>query len=82
MNSKLKDISFNYDIILKVIQSLDPNKPHGNDGVAEIRLHLSCSSIIKPLLIIFYNYLEFGTFADDWKEGNISPVHRNIVNKL
>ena len=31
---------------------------------------------------MFYNYLEFGTFADDWKEGNIAPVHRNIVNKL
>ena len=39
-------------------------------------LKLSCSSIIKPLLIIFRYCLKFGTFPDDWKKGSIVPVHK------
>ena len=39
-------------------------------------LKLSCSSIIKPLLIIFRYCLKFGTFPDDWKKDSIVPVHK------
>ena len=47
-DKRLNDICFNYGKILKVMQSLDPNKVHGHDGVS-----LCCPSFIKPLLITF-----------------------------
>ena len=74
--NRLNDINFSYDKILKVIQSLDPNKVHDHDGVSVRMLKLCCPSIIKPLFIIFCNCLKFGTLPDDWKKGNIVPVHK------
>ena len=55
---------------------MDPNKAHGHDAVSVRMLKISCPSSIKPLLIIFHNYLKFGTFPDDWKKGNAVPVHK------
>ena len=49
----------NYDKILKVIQSLDPNKAHGHYGISVRMLKLSFPSIIKPFLIMFCNWLYF-----------------------
>ena len=74
--NRLNDINFSYDKILKVIQSLDPNKVHDHDGVSVRILKLCCPSIIKPLFITFCNCLKFGTLPDDWKKGNIVPVHK------
>ena len=75
---------FNYDKILKVIQSLNPNKAHGHDDFSVKMLKLSCPPILKPFLIIFRSCLKFGTFPDDWRMGNIVPVHKKdnkqIVN--
>ena len=45
-------------------------------------LKLSVPSIIKPLLIIFENCLNFRTFLDDWKKGNVVPIQKKITNNL
>ena len=45
-------------------------------------LKLSSPSIIKPLSIIFQNCLKSSTFPDDWKKGNIVPVHKKNSNQL
>ena len=42
----LNDINFDYDKILKVIESLDPNKAHCHDDVSVRMLKFSCPSII------------------------------------
>ena len=60
----------------KVIQSFDPNKAHGHDGVSVRMLKPSRPSIIKPLLIIFRRGLKFGSFPYDWKKDNFVPVHK------
>ena len=77
-NNRLNDISSNYDKIFKVIQSLSlgPNKNHGHDGVSVKMLKLSCPSLIKPLLLIIRNCLNFGTFPDNWKKGNVIAIHK------
>ena len=75
-NNGLNYINFNYDKILKVIQSLDPNRAHGHDDVSVRMLKISSPSIIKPLLIIFCNCLKFGTFANDWRKSNLVPVYQ------
>ena len=64
--------------------SLDLNKAHGHDGVSVRMLKFSWQSIIKRFLIIFGKCLKLGTFPDDWKKGNVVPVHKQnyklIVN--
>ena len=64
---------------------MDPNKAYSDDGVSVRILKLSFPTVTKPLLIIFCNYLNFEAFPDDWKKGNIVPVHKKdnkeIVNK-
>ena len=45
-------------------------------------LKLSSPSIIKPLSIIFQNCLESSIFPDDWKKGNIVPVHKKNSKQL
>ena len=73
----------NYDKILKVTQSLDPNKADGHGGNSARMFKLSCPSTIKPFLIILRNCSKFGTFPDDWKNGNVVSVHlRKKINKL
>ena len=49
------------------MQTLDQNKAHGPDGESVRMLRVSCPSIVKPRLVIFYNCLHFGTFSEDWK---------------
>ena len=69
--NRLNDITFGNEKLLKITQSLDANKAHGYDGK---------TTIIKPLSIIFQNCLESSIFPDDWKKGNIVPVHKKTVN--
>ena len=45
-------------------------------------LKLSSPSIIKPLSIIFPNCLQSAIFPDDWKKGNIVPIHKKTVNSI
>ena len=83
-NKRLNDIIFNYYKILKIIQSLDTNKAHGRDDTSVRMLKLNCPFIIKPLHIILCNCLKLRTFPDDWKKGNVVPVHKkgnkNVVS--
>ena len=66
--SRLNDITFDSEKLLKIIQSLDANKAHGYDGISIRMLKLSSPSIIKPLSIIFQNCLKSGIFPDDLKK--------------
>ena len=78
--NRLNNITFDNEKLPKIIQSLDANKAHGYDGISIRMLKLSSPSIIKPLSIIFQNCLESSIFPDDWKKGNIVPVHKKTVN--
>ena len=80
--TRVNDISFIYGKILKIIQSLDPNKARVHDGISVRMLKLLDHLSSGNFLLHFGNYLEFGTFISDWKKGNIVPVHNKIVIKL
>ena len=51
--------------ILKIIQSLDPNKAPGHDLVSTRMLKLSIPSLLKSLSLIFDNCLFSGSFPDE-----------------
>ena len=78
--NRLNDITFDDEKPLKIIQSLDANKAHEYDGISIRMLKLSSPSIRKPLSITFQNRLKSSIFPDDWKKGNIVPVHKKTVN--
>ena len=78
--NRLNDITFDNEKLAKIIQSLDPNKAQGYDGISIRMLKLSSPSIIKPLSIIFQNCLKSSVFPHDWKKENIVLVHKKTVN--
>ena len=50
-----------------------------NFGISIRMLKLSNPSLIKPLYIIFQNFLKSGIFPDDLKKENIVSVHKKTV---
>ena len=78
--NRLNDITFDNEKLAKIIQSLDPNKAQGYDGISIRMLKLSSLSIIKPLSIIFQNCLKSTVFPHDWKKESIVLVHKKTVN--
>ena len=80
-DNRLNDINFEHDKMLKVIQSLDPNKAHSYDCVSVRMLEFHFPSIIK-VLIILCNCLKFGTFPGVWKKCNIVSEHEKGNKQL
>ena len=81
-NVSLSSIQFKDHDILKIIRSLNYNKAHGYDDIS-IKLSKICdSSIVKPLSIIFKNYLQTGTFPNNRKKSNVVPIHEKSDKQL
>ena len=64
------------DTILSLIRSLDIHKSHGFDNISIRMLKLCDSSIVKPLMLLFNNSLNQGTFPKPWKKANVTPIHK------
>ena len=62
-------INLNDDKLLSLIQSLDVSKSHGHDNISIRMIKICESSIIKPLMTIFRNYLNAGIFPIILEEG-------------
>ena len=74
--SSLSLFNLNGQDLLNVIRSLDTNKSHGYDGISVRMLKMNYDYIVKPLMIIFKNCLDTGTFPLCWKRANITPLHK------
>ena len=57
-NDRLSCVTFSQDVIVKIIQSLDPGKAHGHDNI-------SIYAIFKPLPIIFKQCIGTGVFPSE-----------------
>ena len=68
--------------IVKIIKSLDPNKPHGHNEITIRMIKMYASSIAKPLAILFRNCLDSEYFPREWTKANIVPVHKKHGKKL
>ena len=62
--------------ISDIIKVLKANKAHGPDNISVQMIQLCGEDLSLPLLIIFRNILETGIFPDQWKEANVTPVHK------
>ena len=81
-NNRLNNIPFNHDNILKVINNLNPAKAHGWDGISIKMIKLCEQTITTSLFIIFKKAILTGTYPDNWKKGNIAPVHKKELKSL
>ena len=60
------------------IHALIPSKSHGPDNIS-IRMVLICGD---PLDLIFRNIIQTGIYPDQWKDANVTPVHRKDDKQL
>ena len=73
---QISDFEIKEDDILLIIKNLNSNKAHGWDNVSIRMIELCGKSILKPLKYLFESSLTVGIFPEDWKKGNIIPVHK------
>ena len=59
--------------ILKVLKT---NKAHGPDDISVSMIQLCGKELCKPLQLVFQNILRTSIFPDQWKEANVTPVHK------
>ena len=81
-NSRIDNVIINSNSIIKIIKDLNPTKAHGWDGISIKMIKICGESIIPPLMIIFNNSLLTGAFPENWKRGNIVPVHKKESKNL
>ena len=63
-NKLLETIDINGDNVLKIIRSLDCNKAHGWDDLSVSMLKICDYSIVRPLCLIYKEWLETGNFPE------------------
>ena len=72
----LNTLNFSNTDIEKIIQNLDPNKPHGHDKIRISMIKICGKSICKPLQLIFSQCIDTGSFLLEWKKINVVLVHK------
>ena len=75
-NSKIGSFEITFNEISDIIAGLNTQKTHGPDNISANMLKLCGEHLCLPLKIIFDNILETGLFPDQWKEINVTPVHK------
>ena len=74
--SNLSSFDIRTEEIKDILKVLKTNKAHGPDNIAVSMIQLCGDDICVPLQIIFLNIIESGIFPDQWKEANVTPVHK------
>ena len=52
------------------------SKAHGPDDISAHKIKLCADEICEPLRIIFQTIIDTGIFPEQWKEANVTPVHK------
>ena len=79
-NSRIGSFAITHNEINEIIAGLNINKAHGPDNISVNMVKLCGEHLCVPLKIIFDNILETGIFPDHWKEGNVTLVHKEMIN--
>ena len=78
--NRLISITFNDEIILKIIRVLDVNKAHDHDDISVRMIKKLCNKSIIPVIIIYKNCINSGIFPNIWKKSNQESDHLVHVN--
>ncbi len=72
----LTDITLSKSGILNLINNLNKYKSPGPDGISPRLLKLVPEEISEYLLIIFGKCFNLGTVPSQWKNANVTPIHK------
>ena len=75
-DKRLAHIDISIDDVKDILKVLQPNKSNGPDSISVPMIKLCEDPICIPLQIIFQNIIDTGIFPDQWKEANVTPVHK------
>ena len=82
-NQIIENISIeNGDIIISLLQNINPNKASGSDGISGQMLLICDETVVLPLKIILRNILETSIYPDVWKLVNVTPIFKNGNKQL
>ena len=73
-NECVTDITFTEETVRKKLQSIQPDKPPGPDGLHPRVLKECSSSLAKPMYWIFRQSLETGQIPSDWKKALVTQI--------
>ena len=62
--------------VFSVLRDIDPSKATGPDNIDGTVLKNCRFSLCKPLTIIFNFSYKKGVLPDEWKEANVTPIHK------
>ena len=84
LSNDLSVITLSTDEVYKVLSTLNPSKSPGPDEVTSRLLKDLSLELAGPLTCLFNKSLASGQFPDEWKDANLTPVHKsgskNLVN--
>ena len=78
----LTTITVTENEVLTVLRKLNIHKAMGPDGLPNHLLKLIADQITPSLTILFNLCLDNGTFPDQWKKANITPVYKKGQKEL
>ena len=81
----ISQLSITSTELMKKLDTLDPNKSGGPDGIPPIFLKNCAKNLLNPLLKLFNHSLNTGKFPSKWKTSFITPIYKdgdksNITN--
>jgi len=74
-NEVFHDIDISEAKIRKKLETLKLHKSSGPDNV-HVNVLRRCPAISKPLAILFRRSMENGYLPQDWRDANITPIHK------
>ena len=74
---KTDSITISVQDIKDVLENLDRNKAHGPNHVSPCLLKEGAPILSKPHSILFNRSLRQGYFPSPWKDGYLTPIHKN-----
>ena len=69
------NINITQELVKQKLQKLKPNKSPGIDNI-HVNVLRNVPSLSKPLALLFKDSLAFGDMPQDWKDANITPLHK------
>lgn len=73
---RFPSVSFTNDDSAKIMNNLNPNKPHGDDMTSVRMLKICELAFCKPFAIIYKSFYENRIFPADWKKTRFVPVYK------
>ena len=77
--TSITDIDISVNGIMKLLQSLKPDKAPGPDHIRPLLLLKLCREVTPILQVIFSKSLTEGSLPSDWLKANVSPILKNIA---